>query len=125
MKLEGKVALITGAGRGIGSVAAEAFAREGANLVLNYGSAREGAEKLAAKVRGLGVDAITIQADVSKPDEVQSMVKQALDKFGKIDILYNNAGILHRVQPEITLEMGSMHSGQPDSPSMRKPSRNR
>jgi len=71
MKLEGKVALITGAGRGIGSVAAEAFAREGANLVLNYGRAREGAEKLATKVRGLGVDAITIQADVSKPDEVQ------------------------------------------------------
>jgi NAD(P)-dependent dehydrogenase (short-subunit alcohol dehydrogenase family) len=51
MKLEGKVALITGAGRGIGSVAAEAFAREGANLVLNYSSAREGAEKLATKVR--------------------------------------------------------------------------
>jgi 3-oxoacyl-[acyl-carrier protein] reductase len=106
MKLEGKVALITGAGRGIGSAAAEAFAREGANLVLNYGSAREGAEKLATKVRGLGVDAITIQADVSKPDEVQSMVKEALDKFGKIDILYNNAGILHRAQPEeLTLEM--------------------
>jgi len=106
MKLEGKVALITGAGRGIGSVAAEAFAREGANLVLNYGSAREDAEKVAARVRGLGVDAITIQADVSKPDEVQSMVKQALDKFGKIDVLYNNAGVLHRVQPEeLTLEM--------------------
>ena len=106
MKLEGKVALITGAGRGIGSVAAEAFAREGANLVLNYGSAREDAEKLATRVRGLGVDAITIQADVSKPDEVQSMVNQALDKFGKIDVLYNNAGVLHRVQPEeLTLEM--------------------
>mgnify|MGYP003333972429 CR=1 FL=1 len=94
MKLEGKVALITGAGRGIGSVAAEAFAREGANLVLNYGSAREDAEKLATRVRGLGVDAITIQADVSKPDEVQSMVNQALDKFGKIDVLYNNAGVM-------------------------------
>jgi 3-oxoacyl-[acyl-carrier protein] reductase len=106
MKLEGKVALITGAGRGIGSVAAEAFAREGANLVLNYGSAREGAEKVATKVRGLGVDAITVQADVSKPDEVQSMVKKALDKFGKIDVLYNNAGVLNRVQPEqVTLEM--------------------
>ena len=85
MKLEGKVVIITGAGRGIGSAAAEAFAREGANLVLNYGSARENAEKLATKVRELGVDAITIQADVSKPDEVQSMVKETLDKFGKID----------------------------------------
>jgi 3-oxoacyl-[acyl-carrier protein] reductase len=106
MKLEGKVAIITGAGRGIGSAAAEAFAREGANVVLNYSRAREGAETMAAKVRGFGVDAITIQADVSKPDEVQSMVKKTLDKFGKIDILYNNAGVLHRVQPEqLTLEM--------------------
>jgi 3-oxoacyl-[acyl-carrier protein] reductase len=106
MKLQGKVVLITGAGRGIGNVAAEAFAREGANLVLNYGRAREGAEKMADKVRGLGVDAITIQADVSKPDQVQSMVNEALEKFGRIDVLYNNAGVLNRVQPEqVTLEM--------------------
>src|SRR3990170_6087284 len=106
MRLEGKVAIITGAGRGIGSAAAEIFAREGAKLVLNYSRAREETEKLAEKLRGLNVDVMPVQADVSKSDDVQSMVKKTLDKFGKIDVLYNNAGVLHRVKPEeITLDM--------------------
>ena len=106
MKLEGKVAIITGAGRGIGAAGAEAFAREGAKLVLNYGRSREETEKLAEKLRKLNVEVLTVQGDVSKWDDVQSMVKKTLDKFGKIDILYNNAGVLHRVKPEeLTMDM--------------------
>jgi len=106
MTLAGKIGIITGAGRGIGNVVAETFAREGAKLVLNYSRAREETEKLAEKLRKLNVEVLTVQGDVSKWDDVQSMVKKTLDKFGRIDILYNNAGVLHRVEPDdLTLEM--------------------
>ncbi len=106
MTLAGKIAIITGAGRGIGNVVAETLAREGAKLVLNYSRSREETEKLAEKLRKLNVEVLTVQGDVSKWDDVQSMVKKTLDKFGKIDILYNNAGVLHRVEPDdLTLEM--------------------
>jgi 3-oxoacyl-[acyl-carrier protein] reductase len=106
MRLTGKVAIVTGAARGMGREIALAFAQEGANVVVNYGKSREEADKLVTKLRDLKVKAISAKADVSKWDEVQNMVSRTLDEFGKIDILYNNAGVLNRVKPEeLTAEM--------------------
>jgi 3-oxoacyl-[acyl-carrier protein] reductase len=106
MRLEGKVAIVTGAARGIGVDVATSLAQEGANIVVNYSKSREKADELAAKLRKLKVEAVPIKADVSNWSDVQSMVKQTVDKFGKVDILYNNAGVLHRVKPEeLTPEM--------------------
>ena len=93
MKLKGKVALITGASRGIGRGIALKFAEEGANVVVNYCKNYEMAETLADKIRGLGGKALTIRADVSISADVNSMVRNVLDTFDKIDILVNNAGI--------------------------------
>lgn len=112
MRLTDKVAIVTGAARGMGREIALAFAREGANVVVNYGRSREEADKLVTKLRDLKVKAISAKADVSKWDEVQNMVSQTLDEFGKIDILYNNAGVLNRVKPEdLTAEMWDQSIG--------------
>ncbi len=106
MKLAGKVAIVTGAARGIGTEIATAFAREGANVIVNYNKSEQQAEMVTSKLRELNVKAIPIRADVSKWNEVQSMVQQTMGEFGHIDILYNNAGVLHRVKPEeLTPEM--------------------
>lgn len=91
MRLEGKVALITGAGQGIGRAIALAFAKEGADIGVNASHA-ESAEATAEAVRQLGRKAIAVPADVALADEVNTMVDTVLDKLGKIDILVNNAG---------------------------------
>ncbi len=93
MKLEGKVAIITGSSRGIGSGIALKFAEEGADIVVNYRQKNSLAEAVAEKMRRLGCRALTIKADVSQKSDVEGLVQTALDKFGKIDILVNNAGI--------------------------------
>ncbi|MGB9439725.1 MAG: glucose 1-dehydrogenase [Desulfobacterales bacterium] len=93
MRLEGKVALITGSSRGIGSGIALKFAEEGADVVVNCRENIERAETLADNIRSLGGKALTVKADVSKSIDVNGMVEKALDTFGKIDILVNNAGI--------------------------------
>ena len=93
MKLEGKVAIITGSSQGIGSGIALKFAEEGADIVVNYRQKNSLAEAVAEKIRGLGCRALTIKADVSQKSDVEGLVQTALDKFGKIDILVNNAGI--------------------------------
>jgi len=103
--LEGKVALITGSSRGIGAAIADEFAHNGASVVVNYIKNAEMAEQVAAHVREAGAKAITVQADVSKRDDVQRLVEAALKEFGQIDILVNNAGInrdrtLRRMSPE-------------------------
>jgi len=94
MKLEGQVALITGASRGIGREIALAFAREGADIGVNYRSNRAAAEEVAVAVRELGRKAVVIEADVSQVEPVQAMTKTMMDEFGKIDILVANAGIM-------------------------------
>jgi NAD(P)-dependent dehydrogenase (short-subunit alcohol dehydrogenase family) len=91
-ELEGRVALITGAGRGIGAACARVMSRRGADVVINYCHSAQEAEDVANDVRSLGRRAFVVQADVSKPDQVQAMVNQALAEFGRIDILVNNAG---------------------------------
>jgi len=94
MKLENKVALITGASRGIGRSIALEFAKEGAKVVVNYNNAKDKAENLVNEIKQLGTEAIAIKADVSMESEIKSMIDEAVSKFGHIDILVNNAGIV-------------------------------
>lgn len=92
MKLQDKVAIITGAGSGFGKETSKLFAREGAKIIcvdLNIETAKETAEEIAAA----GGNAIALQADVSNEEDVANFIKKAIDEYGKIDILFNNAGI--------------------------------
>ena len=92
MRLEGRVALITGASRGIGAGIARCMAREGASIVVNYVRSEEGALSTVGDVEALGAKAIAVKADISNRQQVESMIEQSLDAFGKVDILVNNAG---------------------------------
>jgi NAD(P)-dependent dehydrogenase (short-subunit alcohol dehydrogenase family) len=93
MKLEGKVAIVTGSSQGIGSGIALKFAEEGADVVVNYLKNDEKAETVANKIRSSGRQALVVKADASKSMDVNGLVQKTLDTFGKIDILVNNAGI--------------------------------
>jgi glucose 1-dehydrogenase/3-oxoacyl-[acyl-carrier protein] reductase len=93
LRLEGRVALVTGAGRGIGRGIAEVFADEGADVAVNYIESAEEATAVADYVRSKGRRAITVHADVSKRAEVEPMVDEVWRTLGPIDILVNNAGI--------------------------------
>ncbi|KPL21178.1 MAG: hypothetical protein AMJ93_10210 [Anaerolineae bacterium SM23_84] len=94
MRLEGKVALVTGASRGIGRAIALAFAAEGADLIVNYLRSEAEAKEVVASIHGMGRQAIALRADVSAEGEVEEMMAQALATFGRINILVNNAGIV-------------------------------
>ena len=89
---EGKVAMVTGGTSGIGKATAIAFARAGAKVVLSGRREKEGAQ-VVAEIKKFGGDAASVRADVAKDADVQAMVKFAVDKFGKIDIAFNNAGV--------------------------------
>ncbi|ADT83804.1 SDR family NAD(P)-dependent oxidoreductase [Thermococcus barophilus] len=106
MKLAGKVALVTGASRGIGRAIAVALAQKGANVVINYVRNEEEAKRTEELCREYGVETLVIKADVSSREEVRKMVEAVIKKFGRIDILVNNAGILgNSINPlEITEE---------------------
>src|ERR1700704_758335 len=93
MKLKGKVAIVTGASRGIGRGIAEVFAEEGADVAVNYVASAEPAEEVAKYVRSKGRRAITVKADVSKRAEVEPMFERVWKELGPVDILVNNAGI--------------------------------
>jgi len=102
MRLEGKVTLITGSGSGIGKSTALLFAREGAVVVVNDLSEEKGAETVK-EIEDVGGSAIFIQADVTDPQSVEAMVNQVIDHYGRIDVLFNNAGIsgvglLHEIE---------------------------
>ncbi len=92
MRLRDKVILITGAGSGMGRLAALTFAREGARVVAADVSARAG-EETVAEISREGREALFVAADVSREGQVRGMVKRAVDRFGRLDVLYNNAGI--------------------------------
>jgi len=94
-KLENKRALVTGSSSGIGAGVALAFAREGADVIINYPTAKqeEAASKIAEQVRAAGRKSSAIQADVSEPDQVARLVDGSVAALGGIDILVNNAGI--------------------------------
>lgn len=105
MRLRGKVALITGASRNIGKSIALAFAREGADLVLNTRSNKAELEATAAECQALGVRALPILADVANPEQVAEMVDQGLKHFGAIDVLVSNAAIRpHKSITDTSLE---------------------
>jgi NAD(P)-dependent dehydrogenase (short-subunit alcohol dehydrogenase family) len=91
-RLDGKVALITGAGNGMGRVASVLFAQEGARIVVADWSDEGGAETVAA-VEAAGGEAAFVKVDVAKAEQVEAMVAAAMDRFGSLDVLYNNAGI--------------------------------
>jgi 3-oxoacyl-[acyl-carrier protein] reductase len=91
MEFKGKSVIVTGASGGIGSETARLFAEKGANIIVNYFSSPEKAEKTVRTVCGLGVEAFSFKADVSDPDEVSLMVEETIAKFGRIDVLVNNA----------------------------------
>jgi glucose 1-dehydrogenase/3-oxoacyl-[acyl-carrier protein] reductase len=93
VKLRGKVALITGASRGIGRGIAEVFADEGADVAVNYIASAQAAEDVAAWIRGRGQRAITVKGDVANRVDVEAMVDTVWKQLGPIDILVNNAGI--------------------------------
>lgn len=92
-KLQDKVAIVTGASRGIGRAIALALAAEGAQVAVNYASSSGAAEQVVAAITALGAEAMALQADVSQAEQVDALVKAVLDRWGRVDILVNNAGI--------------------------------
>lgn len=91
--LKGKCAVVTGASRGIGKAIALKLAGLGANVVLNYRSSEKEALEVENEIKNMGVDVISVKADISKLNEVENLINTAKEKFGCIDIMVNNAGI--------------------------------
>jgi len=91
MTFGGRSVIITGASGGIGRETARLFAERGANITVNFFSSPEKAKKTVKAVNSLGAEALSLKADVSSPEDVSSMIKTTLDKFGRIDVLVNNA----------------------------------
>ncbi len=92
-KLAGKVAVVTGASKGIGAAIAKHLAAEGAAVVVNYASSKEGADRVVTEIRREGEKAIAVQADVAKQPDIERLFAETEKAFGKLDILVNNAGI--------------------------------
>ena len=92
-KLEEKVAVVTGASKGIGAGIAKALADEGASVVVNYSSSKQGANRVVAEISGRGGKAIAVQGDVSKQADIERLFSEAKKAFGRLDILVNNAGV--------------------------------
>ena len=92
-ELTGKVAIVTGASKGIGAEIAKSLGAAGAAVVVNYASSKEGAERVVAEITGKGGKAIAVQGDVSKAADVQRLFKETKKTFGSLDVLVNNAGV--------------------------------
>jgi 3-oxoacyl-[acyl-carrier protein] reductase len=92
-ELTGKVAIVTGASKGIGAAIAKGLASVGASVVVNYASSREGADRVVAEIAGKGGKAIAVAADVSKAADVQRLFEETKNAFGSLDVLVNNAGV--------------------------------
>jgi 3-oxoacyl-[acyl-carrier protein] reductase len=108
-KLDGKVALVTGSSRGIGRGIALAFAREGADVVVNYRRDEAAARATVAAIEALGRRAIAVQADVAEWPQVQTLTERSLAHFGHLDIVVANSGVASRVQTVWDLEVEHWH----------------
>src|SRR5438105_2013197 len=93
IKLAGKVAVVTGASKGIGAAIAKHLAAEGAAVVVNYASSKTGADKVVAEITRAGGKAVVVQGDVAKRADIERLFAEAKKAFGRLDILVNNAGI--------------------------------
>jgi 3-oxoacyl-[acyl-carrier protein] reductase len=107
-RLSGKAAVVTGASKGIGAGIAKALAAEGAAVVVNYASSKEGAEKVVAEIKAKGGKAIAVQGDVAKAADVKKIFAEAKHAFGRLDILVNNAGV-YNLQPLEALSEEEFH----------------
>jgi 3-oxoacyl-[acyl-carrier protein] reductase len=103
-RLQGKVALVTGASKGIGAGIARALGDAGASVVVNYASDKAGANKIVADIKDKGGKAVAVQGDVSKASEVKQLFEQTKKAFGKLDVLVNNAGVFNFAPIEETSE---------------------
>src|ERR1700728_624371 len=92
-RLKNKVAVVTGASKGIGAGIAKGLAAEGAAVVVNYASSAEGANRVVAEITGKGGRAVAVQGDVSRKSDVQRLFAETKKAFGKLDVLVNNAGV--------------------------------
>lgn len=96
MKLENKVAIVTGGSGGIGQALCTRLAQEGGKIVVNYRSSKDEAEEVKQKVEQIGSEALIVQADLSKVEQIDNLVRETINHFGKVDILVNNAGLEKR-----------------------------
>ncbi|HOP86004.1 MAG TPA: 3-oxoacyl-ACP reductase family protein [Syntrophorhabdaceae bacterium] len=106
MKLEGKNAVVTGGGRGVGRAISLAFAKEGANVVVNYAGNQKAADEVVETIKAMGRKAVAVQGDVAKEEDAIKIIETCVQNFGSIDILVNNAGIskpamLHKMTVDI------------------------
>jgi glucose 1-dehydrogenase len=97
MRLQGRIAVVTGAGTGIGQAIAVAFAQEGASVVIDYVGDASVSEETIGKIRAMNGNCLAVQADISLPDQVNSLLQQTMKAFGRLDIFVNNAGIEKRI----------------------------
>jgi 3-oxoacyl-[acyl-carrier protein] reductase len=103
-KLAGKVAVVTGASRGIGAAIAKALAAEGAAVVVNYASSKAGADAVVDAIASAGGKAIAVQADVSKADQAKGLIEAAITAFARLDVLVNNSGVYDSAPIETVTE---------------------
>jgi 3-oxoacyl-[acyl-carrier protein] reductase len=103
-KLSGKVAVVTGASKGIGAGIAKALAAEGASVVVNYASSKAGADAVVDAITAKGGKAVAVQGDVTKEEQAKGVVETALKEFGRLDILVNNSGVYEFAPIETTTE---------------------
>jgi len=103
-RLNEKVAIVTGASKGLGAGIARQLAADGAKIIVNYASDRDGAEKVVADIEAAGGKALAVGANVSRRAEVDTLVKAAVDHFGRLDIVVNNAGVYQFAKIEETTE---------------------
>jgi 3-oxoacyl-[acyl-carrier protein] reductase len=103
-KLKGKVAVVTGASKGIGAAIAKALAADGASVVVNYASSKAGADKVVAAITAAGGKAVAVGGDVSKASEAQGIIAAAIKNYGRLDILVNNSGVYEFAGIEVVTE---------------------
>jgi 3-oxoacyl-[acyl-carrier protein] reductase len=108
-RLTGKVAVVTGASKGIGAGIAKALAAEGAAVVVNYASSKEGADRVVAEIQRNGGKAVAVQGDVAKAADVNRLLAETKKSFGRLDVLVNNAGI-YKFNPLADVTEGEFHS---------------